>query len=196
MKITVILFALIYFGIILGLRTYLLYRQTGIKSAKPNTTEPIAAFINQLIIFCTFLLGAIIINYLFIPQNYPLLVPIPYLEKSWLHLTGFGLSVCGLLLSFIAQLQMGHSWRLQHNPGEATSLVTNGLFRWSRNPVYLGLGFAFSGFFLMLPNAFSMCFLVLMYAAVSVKIRLEEAYLEKVHSEAFLRYRSKVRRWL
>lgn len=196
MKIAVLLFLGLYFGLLLGFRSYLLYRKAGVNPIKKTETGKIAGFVNKLILFCIFLLLVIALNYLLLEKNYQLLVPIPYLEKEWLQWTGAVLGIGGLIFSFIAQIQMGDSWRTHHNESEKPALVTSGLFRFSRNPVYLGLGVAFTGFFFMLPNAFSMSFLLLTLTAVSVKIRLEEEYLERIHGTAFIDYCEKVHRWI
>ncbi|HMQ88474.1 MAG TPA: methyltransferase [Flavilitoribacter sp.] len=68
--------------------------------------------------------------------------------------------------------------------------------RFSRNPVYAALMLSYLGFFLMLPNALSLCFLTLSYFSLAVKIRLEEDYLDGIHGAAFRDYRARVRRWI
>ena len=77
------------------------------------------------------------------------------------------------------------------------SLVTDGLYRWSRNPIYtafclfnIGVGIAANNLWVTLsfiPGA------ILVYA---VAIAKEERYLERKFGEEYLAYKRSVRRWL
>jgi len=91
---------------------------------------------------------------------------------------------------------MGDSWRLGVNENEKTKLVKHGFFAYSRNPVYLGILISNIGFFMMMPNAVSLCFLTLNYVALNIKIRLEEFQLISKHQDEYESYFNKVRRWI
>ena len=79
----------------------------------------------------------------------------------------------------------------------ATALVTDGPYRYTRNPgylaltlLYLGLGFLFSSVYvivLVIPTV------LVMDAAV---VRKEEEHLEAQFGEEYLKYKATVRRWL
>jgi protein-S-isoprenylcysteine O-methyltransferase Ste14 len=79
----------------------------------------------------------------------------------------------------------------------ASTLVTHGPFRLSRNPIYLGLGLVYSGVMLLLNSVWTVLFLplviVLLYLTV---IRHEERYLAATFGIAYDEYRRRVRRWL
>ena len=79
----------------------------------------------------------------------------------------------------------------------ATALVTDGLYRFSRNPIYLGLTLVYLGLALGLASLASVVLLpaVLLVMQYGV-IHREERYLEAKFGEAYLRYKSTVRRWL
>jgi len=79
----------------------------------------------------------------------------------------------------------------------ALALVVDGSFRFSRNPLYLGL----TGFYLaitLLVNAvLPVLLLVPLLAVVHWGIiKREERYLEGKFGEPYRAYRSRVRRWL
>lgn len=196
MKIAVLLFVLVYYGLILGLRSYLLYRRTGINPLKLHRLDALTAYNNTVISICTLLVPVIAFNFAFFESRYQYFVPIAYLQQAWIQICGMIAGFLGLAFSFVAQLQMGDSWRIARDEKEHTALITHGLYRYSRNPVYLGLGVAFLGFFLMVPSAVSLCFLLMMQISIAVKIRLEEAYLQSQHPETYGPYRARVRRWL
>ena len=197
LKIAALLYVFIYYGLLMAYRSYLLFKQTGINAIKNFERKGIEGFIERIFGLCFVLVSVIALNYVFIEQNYNYyLIPIPYLEVSWLANLGMILALGGLIFAFIAQLQMGKSWRLGLNKTETTTLVFSGFFRFSRNPIYLGLLISYFGFFMMMPNAWSLCFLVMSYFAMEIKVRLEEQYLESKHHKDYLDYKTKVRRWL
>lgn len=129
-------------------------------------------------------------------EVYQYLMPIWYLEVYYLKVVGWGLMILGMPFAFIAQLQMGNSWRIGIDARQKTALIQTGLYRYSRNPIYLGILLAHLGFFMVLPNVLSFLYLVLSYTTVQLHVRLEEAYLKEKHGVQFLEYCEKVRRWL
>lgn len=84
------------------------------------------------------------------------------------------------------------------NPFKSTtSLVVEGPYRLSRNPMYLSLTLLYAGAgvllnlmwtFVLLPGA-----LAIMHYGVILR---EERYLEEKFGQAYQRYRAKVRRWI
>ena len=57
---------------------------------------------------------------------------------------GAGAMLGGLALVVIAQAQMGQSWRIGIDT-EPTPLITTGLYRWLRSPIYAGILLALAG---------------------------------------------------
>ncbi|MBX2877572.1 MAG: isoprenylcysteine carboxylmethyltransferase family protein [Saprospiraceae bacterium] len=197
LQIAALLYVLIYYGILLGFRSYLLYKNTGINPIKNKSKHGLAGFIENVFGVCFVLISVIAFNFAFLEKNYVFyLIPIDYLELTWLNNLGIVLSFSGLAIAFIAQLQMGNSWRLGLNESEKTPLIRKGLYHYSRNPVYVGILLSNFGFFLMMPNALSFCFLAVSYLAIEVKIRLEEQYLIAQHGAEFSNYLKQVRRWI
>jgi len=195
-QIAVLLYLIFYYGLLLGLRSYILYKRIGKNALKYENTGP-AAYNEWVIGFCAILVSIIGLNYVFLPANYEYyLVPLTYLETDLLKNIGVILSFVGLLLGFIAQLQMKDSWRIGIHADDETELVTHGFFRYSRNPIYMFLGISYIGFFLLLPNALSLAFVLLTYTSIGMKIRFEEEFMEQKFPVAFKAYRKKVRRWI
>lgn len=90
---------------------------------------------------------------------------------------------------------MGTSWRVPGAQHE-TALVTSGIYRYSRNPIYLGMRGTALGFFLMLPNALTFGTWLLGESLLHIQVRLEEEHLGATHGEAYAEYCRRVRRWL
>lgn len=132
----------------------------------------------------------------FAPQWETYLLPAFFLEKSAVQWVGMALLHISLLLVLIAQAQMANSWRVGFDEKQKTALVQNGLFRFSRNPVFVGMLLTMLGLFLVLPNAITLLALALTWVALQIQVRMEEEYLAKVQGEAYLDYLKKVRRWI
>ena len=76
-------------------------------------------------------------------------------------------------------------------------LILGGPFRWSRNPMYVGMALIEAGIGVALGNAW----LLLLLAPTLLILRRsaiepEEEYLGRKFGEAYARYRGEVRRWL
>lgn len=80
---------------------------------------------------------------------------------------------------------------------ESAVLITGGVFRISRHPMYLGFVLILVGIAVLMgsltPYAVIVVFAVLMEV---VFIRVEERMLERKFGEAWLAYKAKVRRWI
>ncbi len=114
--------------------------------------------------------------------------------RFWLSLA---VVVVGVLLSYRTITLFERAGTTHKLAGENAALVIDGPFRWSRNPMYLGLtlivlGIAIYGGsvpFLLAPVAF---LLTLNFAFVP----WEERRLEATFGDEYRAYRGRVRRWL
>lgn len=83
-------------------------------------------------------------------------------------------------------------------PGTAaTTLVTTGPYRWSRNPIYVGMTAVSAGLALVLNALWILLTLVVVIGVVQQGvIRHEEGYLSDRFPHEYGAYRARVRRWL
>jgi protein-S-isoprenylcysteine O-methyltransferase Ste14 len=91
---------------------------------------------------------------------------------------------------------MRESWRIGIDEEVKTELVRRGVFRLSRNPIFLGMRIMLIGFFLALPNAVTLAMLLVGDALMQIQVRLEEEHLARMHGENYREYQRKTRRWL
>jgi protein-S-isoprenylcysteine O-methyltransferase Ste14 len=82
-------------------------------------------------------------------------------------------------------------------PGAASALVVRGVFRISRNPMYLGFALILLGWAVFLQSATAFVVLVAFIVYIDrFQIRPEEQALEKTFGVTFRDYARRVRRWL
>jgi protein-S-isoprenylcysteine O-methyltransferase Ste14 len=78
-----------------------------------------------------------------------------------------------------------------------TALVTSGPYRFTRNPMYLGMAFLYAAFAFLFGVIWA---LVLLPAVIVIVDRFviarEEPYLERKFGQAYRDYKQRVRRWL
>jgi protein-S-isoprenylcysteine O-methyltransferase Ste14 len=79
----------------------------------------------------------------------------------------------------------------------ATALVTDGPYRFTRNPMYLGMAALYCGIALGTGLMWGLVLLPIVLAVIQFAvIRREEAYLEGLFGDTYRDYRAKVRRWI
>ncbi len=77
------------------------------------------------------------------------------------------------------------------------ALVTSGIHRWTRNPIYLGMFLVYLGVAIAARSAW--CLVLLLPLALAVRygvVAREEAYLERRFGAAYRDYKARVRRWI
>ena len=82
-------------------------------------------------------------------------------------------------------------------PETASSLVTNGVFKYTRNPMYLGLLLILI-YLSLIFNVVGGCLVSLGFIIYITKFQIipEEVAMEKLFGNQFLEYKQQVRRWI
>ena len=124
-------------------------------------------------------------------------IPIPFSVPDILRLIGFALVVIGFLFGVSALFAFRKARTTLEPHGQVSAIVSDGIYRFSRNPIYLGFLLMVIGLPL---NSGSYWGVVLSPVFVmfmnSLVIEKEEAYLEKKFGDVYTSYKSSVRRWL
>ncbi|HDS1779849.1 TPA: isoprenylcysteine carboxylmethyltransferase family protein [Pseudomonas putida] len=83
-------------------------------------------------------------------------------------------------------------------PSRPTTLIaTTGPYRWTRNPMYLGMALVYAGIAVCFDGAIALALLPLVLIVIQRQvIAREERYLEAKFGDDYRRYKAKVRRWL
>ncbi|PIE42081.1 MAG: protein-S-isoprenylcysteine methyltransferase [Gammaproteobacteria bacterium] len=85
----------------------------------------------------------------------------------------------------------------QPYPDKTTALVTGGIYRYTRNPMYLGFVSFLIGFTFYLDSVFALCWVVCFVLYLTrLQIIPEERALQDKFPDAFNRYKQGTRRWI
>lgn len=83
------------------------------------------------------------------------------------------------------------------NPSKALKLVVSGIYRITRNPMYVGLAFLLLGWCLYLWDVIAFLAIPLFVLSMNhLQIKAEESALQDNFGDDYLRYTQRVRRWL
>ncbi|GAB5899003.1 methyltransferase family protein [Mycolicibacterium mageritense] len=119
-------------------------------------------------------------------------------DRGWVQRFGVVVVVAGgIVLTLVAQLGLGASWRIGVDDTETTDLVTTGPFALVRNPIFTALLFTLTGLVLMVPNLVAAAGLVIAVVGIELQVRrVEEPYMRRVHGRAYTDYTATVGRFL
>ena len=104
--------------------------------------------------------------------------------------------VLGLAVVHRGQSDLGASWRVGIDATARPGLITHGLYRYSRNPIYLGVFIIVGGFVLLMPTIVSLVVLAGIVLAARSQVQLEERYLAEAYGGEFISYAQRVGRFL
>ena len=141
-------------------------------------------------IFLGGLLAGLIIDWLLDIPSFDMDEMTKFAITGILLVLGFGIGLAGMAV-FRRRGTNVEPWRA------STTIVAEGVFRWTRNPMYLGMALVYSGLAILFESFAA--FLVLPFVLIIIRtyvIAREERYLEDKFGDEYRRYRQQVRRWI
>jgi protein-S-isoprenylcysteine O-methyltransferase Ste14 len=112
---------------------------------------------------------------------------------GWIGLTLCAISVIGFALTLAS---FGDSFRVGIDESKPDKLITSGMFKISRNPIYVCFLMFFAGLFLIHYNIVIAVAIVLFALAIHRQVKREEKFLASHYGDEYEEYRKKVRRYL
>lgn len=110
-----------------------------------------------------------------------------------------GLALAGAVIAVLGVISFRRARTTVNplQPESASTLVVTGIYRMTRNPMYLGLLLGLLGWSVLLRNSATLAFPALFVVYMNrFQILPEERALSARFGSAFAAYRSRVRRWL
>ncbi len=115
---------------------------------------------------------------------------------SALRVAGIVLGILGDLIFLTAVLTMKSSWRAGIPVNEKTEFVSCGIYRYSRNPAFVGFDLMYIGILMMYFNLGLLVITVWAAGMLHLQILQEERYLQAVFGEEYLAYKMCTCRYL
>lgn len=108
---------------------------------------------------------------------------------------GLILFAIGIYLFITAMVTMKDSWRAGIPSEEKTTMISSGIFRFSRNPAFLGFDLTYIGVCLAFGNLVLFIIATITIITLHLQILEEEKFLENTFKEEYLTYKRKVGRY-
>ena len=103
----------------------------------------------------------------------------------------------GCFLSAIGLFKKKQTAVTPLNPSSATKLITHGIYKYSRNPMYLGMSLVLAGISIMVNPIGGLAFISLFTLYINqFQIEPEEKAMTKLFKNEFSEYKKNVRRWV
>lgn len=182
------------FAYVLPLRT--LKRRYGIRAEAVRNPDPVMQVGERCrnIIFVAVL--AIVAAHSLHPPLLDHLGRLPALESAPVRVAGVAFLLLALALIRVGQTHLGRSWRVGFDPEEeAEELIVNGVYRWTRNPIYVGMGISAVAFFLVLPNTVTFAIANVALVLLVTRVHVEERWLLSAHGDHYRAYCQCTPRW-
>ena len=109
---------------------------------------------------------------------------------------GVAAIVTGLALFAAALWSFGRSWRIGIDHDRPGTLITRGIFAWTRNPIFLFMDIYFVGTGLIQRDLFFLLFAIVAGAGIHYQILQEEKFLVRHYGDPYRRYLLRVPRYI
>lgn len=117
-------------------------------------------------------------------------------DSSATKIVGGLLMTAGVAVYGLGTRGLGDSWRLGIDRKRTGELMTQGVFSWSRNPIYLSFDLLTAGTFLIQGRLHLLLIALTLTAVLHQQVRREEHFLSEQYGDAFEGYCSRVGRYL
>lgn len=140
---------------------------------------------------------SIVLVYLFTGFNFwGLISNMSIINSDMIKIIGFISGIIILVLMTLVRLNLGSSWRMGLDYNTKDDLVTNGFYKYIRNPYFTFLlGFQFA-LILISPNAVVIFAFIQSYLLINIQIREEESFLTEKYGDKYAQYKNRVGRFI
>jgi protein-S-isoprenylcysteine O-methyltransferase Ste14 len=169
-------------------RVFLLKRR-GIKAVKFGNIDKTDLLIVPFAFFYFYLIFAAAFNW-------PTVSTQEFFPSETVAWVGVLFCLVGLLLMLWSLISFRQSFRIGIDTDRPDSLITSGVFAFSRNPIYGAFAIILIGQFLIFSNLISLIYIGAATWLFHRQVLREEEYLRRHHGQAYAEYCNRVRRYL
>ena len=185
--ISLAVFYILFFG-----KTILLYRNgikvwiIGTKTKKPS----------EILLSSLLLLSFIFIIITSLHIKLPIIISKFLINIIWIKYIGIIFCITSLGIFFLALISFGKAWRIGIDETNSNELITSGIFKYSRNPVFLFMDLYSTGIMLIYPNIIFIIIMICTILCIHIQILQEEKFLINKFSNKYIEYMKKTRRYI
>jgi protein-S-isoprenylcysteine O-methyltransferase Ste14 len=128
--------------------------------------------------------------------NWPTISTQEFFHSETTSWTGVLLCLMGLLLLLWSIISFRQSFRVGIDTDHPDGLITDGVFAFSRNPIYVAFALVLIGEFLIFSNWITLIYVGAGAGLFHRQVLREEDYLNRHYGEAYAEYCNRVRRYL
>ncbi|MBK1811950.1 isoprenylcysteine carboxylmethyltransferase family protein [Clostridium sp. YIM B02505] len=157
------------------------------KGSKPQKTFIIEVFLKvyTILLALTQIISIIFTNKLFL-----------ILKNNQIRYIGFFISLLGVVIFITAMITMRDSWRAGVDTTQKTTIVKSGIYKYSRNPAFLGFDLFYIGIAMSFSNIINILFTCFTILIFHLQILEEEKFLPTIFGKEYLDYKNTTRRYL
>ncbi|MBL4933722.1 methyltransferase family protein [Clostridium paridis] len=122
------------------------------------------------------------------------------LLKLWnnnlVSIVGLLVITAGIIFFCVAAITMKNSWRVGIDKSTKSELITEGIYKYSRNPAFVGFYLMFIGLFFVYLDIITLIVMILNIYIMNRLVIEEEKHLEEMFGEEYIKYKDKTPRYL
>ena len=191
-----VLISLFLFYVLFIGRTIILYKR-GIKVWVIGTSsKKILEIILENILMPVLVLWSIFVVLSALNILMPNIISKLLIDIFWLKYIGILFCYIGLMIFLMALISFGKSWRIGIDEKNSNDLITTGIFKYSRNPIFLFMDLYFMGIMLIYPNIVFIVVTICVIIGIHLQIIREEIFLLNKFGEEYIKYKKRTRRYI
>ncbi|GKU24142.1 methyltransferase family protein [Clostridium folliculivorans] len=157
------------------------------KGSKPKRT-----FIIEVCLKITTILIALVqLISIVLKEKFPILS-----ENITVIYIGFFISLLGVVIFITAMTTMRDSWRAGVDNTQKTTIVKRGIYKYSRNPAFLGFDLLYIGIAISFSNIINILFTCFTILIFHLQILEEEKFLSILFGQEYLDYKNTASRYI
>ena len=180
-------FYYIYFAKQISLKKQGIHTNRLAKGSKPTKTR----IIELCLLLITYTMAAVQFLSVFF-YHYAARIEFP----EYIPLIGIGLTLLGVVIFLLSVITMGRNWRAGIDESQKTEIISAGIYKYSRNPAFVGFDLLYIGSALVFPSTPIAMLTLAAVITLHLQILEEEKYLSKKFGEAYESYKNKTTRYL
>ena len=187
MTLLLLIFYIAYFAKQCSLKKHGIHTNRLAKGTKPQKTQTIETFL----LFTTYITAAVQFCSVFFFSYMG-----NFVTPTAVRITGISVTSFGVICFLLAITTMRRNWRAGIDETQKTDIVSNGIYRYSRNPAFVGFDLLYIGTSMVFPNIPMLLCSLLAVTLLHLQILEEEKFLLVVFGEKYSEYKKKAARYL